>query len=301
MNRKKRLYILLIVDAILLVALGVSAIFLVFNKQEQVFDKDAQSLSTIQQDITGFLEENALKYRPTALSDYVGETAEGIPILMYHDVVAEIPEEYDGNKLYVETFREHVKYLAENDYRTLTIDEFDKFYRGEIEVPKKSIVMTFDDGFRSVKELIEPILIEYNMHAISFIIGEKTANEPQWFVTPEEIEDLQTRNFVEFQSHSYHLHNAGSNGRGMVETIDTTEMLDDVAKENDLIGTTEIFCYPFGHAEEGATSRLMDAGISYGVTTAFGYVTRDTNQYILPRVRINANTSVADFASLITY
>lgn len=303
MKKSKKLLMLVTLNISVLILI-IATLFVVFQPQKQAttdfFQKPLFSQPNTEK-LAAFIDEHQIRFRPTPLDDYHGPYATAIPILMYHDVIAEVLEEYDGNKMYVEDFRQHVIYLAENGYRTLTVDEFDRFYRGEIEVPEKSVLMTFDDGFRSVKELIEPILQEYNMHAVSFIIGEKTVNEPQWFVTPAEIKELETRNFIEFQSHSYHLHNAGSNGRGMIETISVEEMLVDYQKENELIGATDMFCYPFGHAEETAIDMLQMSNIPYGVTTAFGYATRDSNPYILPRIRINANTTVTQFANLIVY
>lgn len=235
----------------------------------------------------------ALKYKPLPLNLENDEMALEVPILMYHDIIpTELPE-YDGNKMLVDTFKEQLQYLSEQGYRTLTIEEFDKWYRGEIEVPKKSILLTFDDGFRSIKDLVEPLLIEYNFHVVSFVIGEKIV-EP-YFVNQTEITEIGKRNFVEFQSHSFAMHNWAGNKRGAIETIGATDGAADNEKMKPIVGTAKMFCYPFGHGDGGAQEVLKESHIPYAVTTAPGLATRGTDPLALPRVRMNAGVSLKQF------
>ena len=72
---------------------------------------------------------------------------QGVPVLNYHFF-------YDPNEdscdesicLEVSKFREHLEYLKNNNFKTLTIEEFRKWMYGEIEVPSKSVLITIDDG-----------------------------------------------------------------------------------------------------------------------------------------------------------
>ena len=41
-------------------------------------------------------------------------------------------------------------YLQHNNYRTLSLIEFEKAVTGELEIPEKSVFITFDDGLRSI-------------------------------------------------------------------------------------------------------------------------------------------------------
>ena len=295
------LYAILTINIFLIISLS----FLIMNnldfsnRNEDVLKKNVVNITKIHQDFVAFFEENTIRFRPDILEKNIENPAYAIPILMYHNVIPEPDAEYDGNRIVVDQFREHMQYLKENNFRTLTVPEFISYYNGEIDLPENSVLITFDDGFRAMKELVEPILIEYNFHSISFIIGEKTVNEPEWFVTPAEIIEMQERNFIDFQSHSYSFHDSGSNGRGRIETYSTEDFTYDNSLMQELLGNFQFFCYPFGHSEGSAEASLFENEIYFAVTTEFGYASRNHNSLQLPRIRINANTTVEDFSALL--
>ena len=265
---------------------------------QSIMNRNANIINNFDNNIRSVIEHAEPIYFPKELDPAEKNRATKVPILMYHDVVAEKPEVYDGNKLFVEDFRAQMKYLVDNGYRTLTLEEFDQFYRSEIELPKKVVMLTFDDGFKTIKDVIEPILIEYNLHAISFVIGEKSMNEPMYFMDTAGMQELKQRNFVEFQSHSYGLHNWTDKSRGMVETASLEDIVADKQLLEGVVGNdVSFFCYPFGHSGGTAQEYLLGAGYRYAVTIEDGIATRKTDAMQLPRVRINANTTLEQYAA----
>ncbi|HAV9751869.1 TPA: polysaccharide deacetylase family protein, partial [Escherichia coli] len=83
-----------------------------------------------------------------------------LPVLMYHHV---------SNKpglvtLSPRTFREQMKWLAESDWKTVTAAEVEAFYRGET-LPRKSVMLTFDDGWLDNWLQVFPVLQEFRLHA----------------------------------------------------------------------------------------------------------------------------------------
>ena len=86
-------------------------------------------------------------------------------LLIYDSSLGETCNE--GICLDVSKFREHLKYLKDSGYKTLTMYEFMRWMYGEIELPAKSVLITVDDGAMGTgkhngNKLI-PILEEYNM------------------------------------------------------------------------------------------------------------------------------------------
>ena len=88
-----------------------------------------------------------------------------IPILTFHDVddrpaVISFPPD---------VFRAGFVTLQEKGYRTLDLLEATSLLRSGEQIPEKSLVLTFDDGFRGVYENAFPTLCRLGMTATVFL------------------------------------------------------------------------------------------------------------------------------------
>lgn len=102
-----------------------------------------------------------------------------ITVLMYHHILPKSGFITSS----VEEFESQMKFLSINDYKTLTPSEFLSYKRGEIALPKKSVLITFDDGWRDNFYFAYPILKKYSLKATIFLVtgwieeaSKKTAN-----------------------------------------------------------------------------------------------------------------------------
>ena len=68
-----------------------------------------------------------------------------LPVLMYH-LVLKNPK--CKNKFIVseETFEQDLKYIKENGYETILVNDLIEFTEGKKDLPAKPILLTFDDG-----------------------------------------------------------------------------------------------------------------------------------------------------------
>ncbi len=129
-------------------------------------------------------------------------------------------------------FEAQLQYLKHNGYRTLSGTEFQTAMSGEIAIPPKSVVLTFDDGRASLWSVAFPLLQKYGFCAISFIIpglipeyatlaktyedyiaGEATTEDllsRERSVEPlcswEEIYAMHESGVIDFQSHTMYHH-----------------------------------------------------------------------------------------------
>ena len=99
-----------------------------------------------------------------------------IPILMYHSIAYE-----KGNdaRIPIEKFREQMKFLKDNGYNTLTLTELSDLFTKNIPVPKKSVVLTFDDGYVDNYTNALPILKEFGIKATVFVMPKKPRKSPK--------------------------------------------------------------------------------------------------------------------------
>ena len=91
-----------------------------------------------------------------------------IPVLMYHHVLPN--EGFIASS--VENFEKQMKFFSDNGWKTLSANEFYLYKIGELKLAKKSVLITFDDGWRDNYVYAYPILKKYNLKATLFVVTE---------------------------------------------------------------------------------------------------------------------------------
>ena len=230
-----------------------------------------------------------------------------IAVLCYHNIgTAEEKENFPDEKdwvITVENFREHLDYLKENNYKTLTMDEFYSWKCGEIDLPYKSVLITFDDGFLSNYEYAFPLLKEYNMNATVFVVGRfiENSKESNWngniktYMSKDILLKLETEfPNIEVYSHSYNLHYQGAINQE--ETI----LLDDIKNFENFYKKTDVFCYPFGQYNTTIEKALENSGykmaFKYGPDKKdYKKASRKDNNFEIPRLNMSHGMSKFKF------
>ncbi len=104
-------------------------------------------------------------------------------ILMYHSVLKDPTLESDslGGIIHSEPiFRAQVEMLA-RDYHPMTLDCAVKYLRDDEDLPRRSVVVTFDDGYADNHEVAMPILNEFAVPATFYVTVDCIENKrPPW-------------------------------------------------------------------------------------------------------------------------
>lgn len=219
-----------------------------------------------------------------------GNGATQIPVINYHFF-------YDGATqqctesicLDIKKFEEQLQYLKENGYKTLTMSEFRDWMYGKIELPKKSILLTIDDGALGTNTHLPELLEKYEMHATLFLIT-------SWW--PKE--NYQKSNYLEIESHSYDLHwenYCDQNYKGLC--LSKEELKQDLQKSIDLLGTNQAFCYPFYAYNNTLIEAVKEVGFDLAFAGGNQKATRRSDKYRVPRYVIYKNTSLEAFIRMI--
>ncbi len=217
-----------------------------------------------------------------------GENENGIPVLMYHFFFDSSSGERgkDNNFLDITKFEQQLKYLKENDFFFPNFEELSQFIDRKIELPKKSVILTIDDGDENFFTLAVPIIEKYQVPVTSFIITSECDSNT--------IKQYQS-NFIHFESHSHNLHQAGKNGKGLLVNLSYEKTYEDIEKSVTILNSKEAFCYPFGHYNNTAKQVLKDIDYKVAFTTNGGKVKPGMNPLELPRVRILKEDSLSGF------
>ena len=89
-----------------------------------------------------------------------------IPVLMYHHVLPKNGFICSS----IENFTKQMTFLKENNFYTLSSNEFYMYKKGKFKAPKKSVFITFDDGWRDNIIYAYPILKKLNLKATIFLV-----------------------------------------------------------------------------------------------------------------------------------
>ncbi|MFA5523140.1 MAG: polysaccharide deacetylase family protein [Tissierellales bacterium] len=236
------------------------------------------------------------------------EKAERIPVLLYHHILKEeeIKEfgwENNGSVISEESFKEQMDYLYENDYFTATLDELQGFLDGTIELPKKTVVITFDDGYLSNAVYAYPIMKEYGFKGAIFMRAGMSIH-PQKPFSPENTqvislsEDHKYKDVFEYGCHTYNLHNKDENNMPLLLALSKDEVIADLKKNKEIYNTNYI-AFPYGRYNNKTLEYIKDLGYEMGFTVKSGYVSKDSSKLELQRMAISPNTTIEKFKNIV--
>ncbi len=103
----------------------------------------------------------------------------GIKILAYHDIGApsffnlQVPEEI---------FLSHVKYLLESNYNLISLEEAAELLKSKRPIPDDTVVITFDDGYKSIYKNVLSTVKQYNIPVTVFLSTEPVEKRRPLFV-----------------------------------------------------------------------------------------------------------------------
>ena len=226
---------------------------------------------------------------------YKGKNATKIPVITYHKVVTDKQKKsakYRGSGLAVSksSFDKQMKWLHKNGYRTINCEEFYLWHEGKIKLPKKTVLITFDDGRAGVVDNALPVLKKYGMKGTVFIIGKNTYTNKKDFIKYKTLLKVQKEYpDMEFQSHTYNLHKFFS------KKGDYNVVLKDAEKQKKIYGF-EYLAYPYGRNTKGMIKAYKKSGIKMAFAYGdFGYATRKQDLFKIRRIKIRGGESMSSF------
>lgn len=235
---------------------------------------------------------------PTTLSDKADipqqpfVLREEIPILMYHEIGT---PSGPWKELYVEpeTFGKQLDWLKANGYSTVGLLDVYNHWLNEEPLPEKPIVLTFDDGYRSMYEIVMPLLLNREMQGTFFLYPSKF-NTPTG-LTPEMVAALN-KNGMEIGSHTS-THNDLTKipqSKLVNELVDSKNTLEKITGQ-----PIDFLCYPAGQFNNQVIIESKNAGYLAAVTTQMGKASHTQNPFQWKRIRINYSDGLKGFSKKI--
>ena len=135
-----------------------------------------------------------------------------------HDVV-DFPGDLDDDAVTVDRLIGFFEWLRANRWTAITLDDVEAARLGKKPLPERAILITFDDGYRSLYTRVFPLLLAYRIPAVCPLAGAwldapmdamvryGNRDVPRArFLSWEEAREMSRSGLVEFASHGYDLH-----------------------------------------------------------------------------------------------
>lgn len=221
-----------------------------------------------------------------------------VPVLMYHRIADLTPSEARSPLMRDLTvspanFEKQVQYLAENGFTFLLAREVEEAERNHTRLPEKAVAITMDDGYKDNFEQAFPILRKYKARATIFLVTAtvNTIGHLSW-------DDCQImhRERVGYGSHTVHHYELTSL---TVPEMDYELRQSKQTLEDRLFDRITAVAYPSGKYNRTVADRAQAAGYLAGWKKGGGPVQPGMDNYLLPRVRVNGDNTMADFKRIV--
>jgi peptidoglycan/xylan/chitin deacetylase (PgdA/CDA1 family) len=224
---------------------------------------------------------------PPDTGDMVSSQAP-VPVLMYH-VIANPPSSAQLPELYVDpkTFDGQMEALRRQGYVGVSLNQvYAAWFKGG-ELPRKPVVVSFDDGYRGQYVYARPELRKLGWPGVLNLIV-RTYTEPDGELSPQMVETMINDGW-EIDSHTVHHLD--------VSQISGSQLQEEVADSRRMIQQrfhqpVNFFCYPSGRYDDQAIQAVRKAGYLGATTTNEGLASKG-EMFTLKRVRVDGSDGVS--------
>ena len=217
-------------------------------------------------------------------------------------------------------FEEQMAWLADHGYTTIDLDELQRILDGLELGPPKPVVITFDDGDRSIEQYALPVLKRLGMRAAIMVVTSQVGTTWQDVHTLswEELADLEACGVFRVESHTHDMHYKVKRAHGDMVPVFLSEVPDsgkprsqgEIFVELDLRSSSRALqrhlghparwlAWPYGWANTPLDSLAAKEGYRGSLSLAAGTNKpgRDSTWH-LSRITITARTSPQKFMKL---
>jgi peptidoglycan/xylan/chitin deacetylase (PgdA/CDA1 family) len=224
-----------------------------------------------------------------------------IPILTYHRFAE------DCNSLLClrsSTFEHQMRYLKENGFHVISPEELRAFLEYKQRLPKKSLLITMDDGYKSVYEVAYPILKKYGFTATLFIYT-NFVGVSKLAITWDQLKEMKADGFSIGSHTIYHsdltMPKDGETEADWMARINKELHGSKKIIDKKLRQDTYLLAYPYGKYDQRSIKIAKEAGYKIAMSVQRGGNAFFANPFFLQRDQILRKDMQAFISRLNTF
>ncbi len=221
-----------------------------------------------------------------------------LPVLTYHRVGDPVSP-HDRVSMSLKRFSYQMLWLKRLGFLSVGLGELSGFLLGRSDLPKRSVILTFDDGYRDILDIAVPVMERFGFKGVVFAVPGKRRSlwEDRDFKVDLPLLDLEGLKTLLGKGWD-----VGSHGLFHMNLI----RLDDISLERELVESKRLleeglgikvtfFSYPYGQFDERVVEAAKRSGYKGAFTTLKGRVRPGDDPYALKRISIGRHSSTVRF------
>jgi len=191
-----------------------------------------------------------------------------IPVLCYHRCGEEVK---DSMTIKTKAFAEQLAWLMSHGYTVIPLDTAARYIKGEIKsIPVKSIVITADDGHKSVYSDMAPIIKKYKVPVTLFIYPSAISNA-NYAMTWDQLRELEATKLFHVESHTYWHPNFKREKKSLSheeyeKSVHAQLYKSKATLEKKMGHSIKYLAWPFGIYDQDLLKKASEAGYSMAFT-----------------------------------
>lgn len=229
------------------------------------------------------------------------ENTTSVPVLVYHNFD---PVKKGSMTLSTHRFEEQMQWLQENHYHVIPMQELVNYLQGNIQsLPPKSVVITDDDGRKSVYTYMLPIVKKFHIPVTLFIYTSVISKEP-YALTWDQLKTLQQTGLFTIESHTIWHPNFKQERKHYsaesYENMVTKQLAGSKKILDEKLGIhVTLLAWPFGIFDHYVMQQAAKAGYRYAFSIKARNASRDEDKMAMPRYMIVQDQSMKMFEAIV--
>lgn len=217
-----------------------------------------------------------------------------VHVFCYHNITARPTNDYDVS---VASFTAQLKILQKAGYRSISCRQLADYLANVKDIPDKSVLITFDDGWASVAKVAHPLLDKYGFTATVFLITGSVGSRAH--LSWNDVKELAAAGY-EFGSHTATHPNLVHQDPNQAAAVHATKVRREFEEsyrvlEEKLGAPPVAVAYPNGNYDDLSITAARNAGYRLGFTIDPGAIDSKSTPWMLPRRMVVKGTSLRTF------
>jgi peptidoglycan/xylan/chitin deacetylase (PgdA/CDA1 family)/nucleoid-associated protein YgaU len=220
-----------------------------------------------------------------------------VPVLVYHNMG---PEDRGRLVIGVKKFEAQMKALRAEGFQSVSISDYLEFTAGRKQLARKSVLITFDDGYRSFIQYARPILKDYGFTATLFVYSDFVGGGGMSW---KELSAMIAQGFdvqAHSKTHSSLRRKEGEPQEAYAKRIEAELAYPAEQFRKQLGRASDVLAYPYGDTDD----ELLPFVVKYGYVAAFTVRRQSNPAWAYPlkisRSQVYSEMALKDFTANLT-